>query len=152
MPSIRDLTLALSDMKVFSKVDIKDAFNQCLINPECRHLTAFSTQWGTYQYCRLNMGLAIDSELFQQVMTENLKHIPNQRLATDDKIVFGRDIEECELYTEMVLKTLAELGVTLSSVGKCEFLKTEITFYGHKISAEGIKSLESKNAGFYGHE
>jgi hypothetical protein len=81
------------------------------------------------------MGLAIDSELFQQVMTENLKHIPNQRLAT-----------------EMVLNTLAELGVTLSSVGKCEFLKTEITFYGHKISAEGIKPLESKNAGFYGHE
>ncbi len=114
MPSIRDLTFALSDMKVFSKVDIKDTFNQCLIKPECRHLTAYSTQWGTYQYCRLNMGLAIASELFQQVMTENLKHIPNQRLATGGIIVFGRVIEECKLYTEMMLKTLADPRVNAS--------------------------------------
>lgn len=147
MPSIRDLTYSLSGMTVFSKVDIKDAFNQCSIADRCRHLTAFSTQWGTYQYCRLNMGLAIASELFQQIMTEKLKHIPNQRLATDDIIVYGKDKQECAKYTDMVLETLAELGVTLS-VSKCEFLKSEITFYGHKISANGLTPLKEKMEDF----
>jgi hypothetical protein len=147
MPSIRDLTYALTGMKKFSKVDIKDAFNQCSLELKCRPLTAFSTQWGTYQYCRLNMGLAIASELFQQTLTEMLKNIPNQKLATDDIIVYGRTAEECQLYTDRVLVTLNELGVTLST-DKCEFIKDEITFYGHKISADGIKPLEAKMKDF----
>jgi hypothetical protein len=93
------------------------------------------------------MGLAIASELFQQIMTEKLKHIPNQRLATDDIVVYGKDKQECAKYTDMVLETLAELGVTLS-VSKCEFLKSEITFYGHKISANGLTPLKEKMEDF----
>lgn len=147
MPSIRDLTFELNGMNVFSKIDIKDAFNQCSISEDSRNFTAFSTQWGTFRYCRLNMGLAIASELFQQIMTEKLKLIPHQRLATDDIIVYGRNREECQKYTNMALDTLNDLGVTLS-VNKCEFLKSEITFYGHKISSEGIRPLEEKMADF----
>ena len=55
------------------------------------------------------------TELFQQTFTEMLKNIPNQKLATDDIIVYGRTAEECQLYTDMILVTLNELGVTLST-------------------------------------
>jgi hypothetical protein len=79
------------------------------------------------------MGLAIASELFLLTFTEMLKNISNQKLATDDIIVYGRTAEECQLYTDMILVTLNELGVTLST-DKCEFIKDEIKFYGHKKS------------------
>ena len=146
MPSIRDLTYELNGMTVFSKVDIRDAFNQILLSEKSKILTAFSTQWGTYWYSRLNMGLAIASELFQQIMTEKLKHIPNQRLATDDIIIYGRNMSETTHYLKMVLDQLNNMGVTLNK--KCEFLKPEITFYGHRISADGIVPLEHKMQDF----
>ena len=143
MPSIKTLTYALNGMKVFSKIDLKDAFNQILIAKHCRHLTAFSTPWGVFWYSRLNMGLAISSELFQTIMTDLLSDIPNQKLATDDIIVFAKNVAECQDITTRVLARLNEVGATVSKE-KCEFLKGEIIFYGHKISKDGLSPVESK--------
>jgi hypothetical protein len=81
-------------MVCFSKIDLKDAFNQVIIDRSCRNLTAFSTPWGTFRYCRLNMGLSIASELFQSILTDILQHIPQQKLGTDDIIVYGKDYED----------------------------------------------------------
>jgi transposase InsO family protein len=143
MPSVKTLTYALNGMKVFSKIDLRDAFNQILIARKCRHLTAFSTPWGVFWYCRLNMGLAISSELFQTIMTDILRDIPNQKIATDDIIVYGKDNKECLESTVEVLKRLNEVGATINPE-KCEYLKNEITFYGYRISKDGMQPVESK--------
>jgi transposase InsO family protein len=42
-----------------------------------------------------------------------------------------------------VLKRLEEVGITLN-VDKCEFNKRELTFYGLKMSSEGIRPTEDK--------
>jgi hypothetical protein len=143
MPSIATLTHELNGMSWFSKVDLRDAFNQVCISILSRNLTAFSTPWGTFRYCRLNMGLAIASEIFQNILTDILRHIPNQNLATDDIIVYGSTHDECKRYTIMVLEALEKVGATLSN-GKCRFMEREIEFFGHTISAQGLKPLECK--------
>ena len=143
MPSIKTLTHELNGMVCFSKIDLKDAFNQVIIDRSCRNLTAFSTPWGTFRYCRLNMGLSIASELFQSILTDILQHIPQQKLATDDIIVYGKDFDDCKRITVMVLEALSKAEATLSA-DKCEFMKSEITFFGHTISAKGLKQLECK--------
>lgn len=129
MPSVKTLTHELNGMSVFSKIDLRDAFNQILIADGSRQLTAFTTPWGIFRYCRLNMGLAIASEIFQNILSDILKHIPHQKLATDDIIVYGKDVAECEKYTRMVLEALSQVDATLSE-DKCEFMKNEISFFG----------------------
>jgi hypothetical protein len=143
MPSIKTLTHELNGMTCFSKVDLKDAFNQVVIDKGSRNLTAFSTPWGVFRYCRLNMGLAIASELFQSILMDILRHIPHQQLATDDIIVYGKDYVECEKYTVMVLEALKSVEATLNEE-KCIFMAKEISFFGHKISKDGIQPLECK--------
>ena len=143
MPSIKTLTHELSGMACFSKIDLKDAFNQVLISEGSRNLTAFSTPWGVFRYCRLNMGLSIASELFQNILGDILRHIPNQKLATDDIIVYGIDYKECEKYTLMVLDALKAAEATLSEE-KCVFMAPEVSFFGHKISKDGLQPLECK--------
>lgn len=147
MPSVRELSHDLNGMQFFSKVDIKDAFNQILIRKEDRHFTTFSTPWGLYWYNRLNMGLSIASELFQSIMSDKLKHIPNCKQATDDIIVYGHTYEEARENLLLVLVVLDELELTVNKK-KCVFLKREIDFYGMKISSKGLKPLEPKMTEF----
>lgn len=143
MPSITTLTHELNGMAWFSKIDLKDAFNQVSISERSRNCTAFSTPWGTFRYCRLNMGLSIASELFQSILMDVLQHIPHQKLATDDIIVYGSTREECKKYSIMVLDALNRVGATLGK-DKCIFMAKEIQFFGHIISADGLKPMESK--------
>ena len=143
MPSIKTLTYELNGMKCFSKIDFQDAFNQVSIHDDSRDLTAFSTPWGVFRYCRLNMGLNVASELFQTILSDILRHIPNQKLATDDIIAYGIDEEDCKKTMILILDTLSK-SRGYPEQSKCEFLKSEITFFGHKISANGIKPLEYK--------
>ena len=121
MPSITTLTHELNGMSFFSKIDLKDAFNQVSISERSRNATAFSTPWGTFRYCRLNMGLSVASELFQSILTDVLQHIPHQKLATDDIIVYGTTWEECRKFSVMVLEALDKVGATLSK-DKCIFM------------------------------
>ena len=130
-------------MAWFSKVDLNDAFNQVSISQASRNLTAFSTPWGTFRYCRLNMGLSIASEIFQSILTDILQHIPNQKLATDDVIIYGKSYEECKKFTLMVLDALNKVGATVSKE-KCKFMEKEIQFFGHVISDKGLRPLECK--------
>ena len=143
MPSIKTITYELNGMRCFSKIDMRDAFNQIALSQSCRNLTAFTTPWGVYVYTRLNMGLAIASELFQMIMTDLLRECNQKAVATDDIIVWGKDYDDCLFHTEKVLRKLCEAGATLSG-DKCRFMQDEIEFYGHKISKDGLVPLESK--------
>ena len=61
-------------------------------------------------------------------------------VATDSDI---SDVESHEKFLFPVLQKLQDAGVTLN-MEKCEFLKPEITFVGHKINAQGISADEKK--------
>jgi hypothetical protein len=128
MPSISTLKYDLNGMKYFSKVDIRDAFLTIELDDQSKNLTIFSTPWGLYRYKRLNMGLCVASELFQETLTSKLAGLTNVKVAMDDILVFGHTQAEHEEALEALLKRLVELNLTVGEA-KCEFSKTEITFY-----------------------
>jgi len=143
MPSISTLKYDLNGMKYFSKVDIRDAFLTIELDDESKNLTIFSTPWGLYRYKRLNMGLCVASELFQETLTSKLAGLKNVKVAMDDILVFGRTQAEHDEALEALLKRLVELNLTVGEA-KCEFSKTEITFYGMIISKDGIRPKKQK--------
>ena len=77
MPSVQALSYDLNGNKWFSKVDIRDAFNQIELDEESKILTTFVTPWGLYRYLRLNMGLCVASEIFQEILSSKLADLKN---------------------------------------------------------------------------
>ena len=120
IPTVKDITLELTDAKVFSKLDLAQAYHQISLSQDCRQITTFSTHCGLYRYCRLNYGTNASAELFQhqlQTMSEGIKGVRN---IADDIIIFASD---CKQYDEALAKCLDRLeqnGLTLN-FGKCKF-------------------------------
>lgn len=60
----------------------------------------------------------------------------------DDILIIGVTIEEHNRYLKTVLRTIRDSCLKLNKA-KCHFVKLEIQYFGHKISAEGMK-LDSR--------
>ena len=43
MPTLNDFKTAVNGAKYFSKIDLKQAYHQVELEPECRFITTFST-------------------------------------------------------------------------------------------------------------
>ena len=48
LPLLQDITTMISGSKIFSKIDLKDAFNQILVILSQRYLTAFKCKFGVF--------------------------------------------------------------------------------------------------------
>jgi len=57
LPTIEDFLPHLGKGKVFTKLDVKNAFHQVEISEESREITTFITKKGLYRYKRLMFGI-----------------------------------------------------------------------------------------------
>lgn len=57
IPNAKDLSDQLSGANIFSKVDLRDAFNQIWIRPGNKWKTAFKTRQGLFEYLVMPFGL-----------------------------------------------------------------------------------------------
>jgi len=131
-----DIMHSVNGAKFFSKIDLNQGYHQVELSPESRHVTAFSTHKGIYQYKRLNFGINCSSGIYQNVIHQLLSGLPKQENLSDDIIVCGDSLEECDRNTTAVLRRLEEQGCTVNE-DKCEFCVPELVFFGLKLSSEG---------------
>ena len=50
LPNIKEMHVRLRGAKVYTKLDLRDGFNNILVRPEDQHKTAFRTRYGHFQY------------------------------------------------------------------------------------------------------
>jgi hypothetical protein len=65
---VEQLKHDLNGAKLFSQIDLKDAFYQLLLNEESKCLTAFSTPWGLKCSTRLVQGATPLSSICHEVL------------------------------------------------------------------------------------
>ena len=65
-PTIDDLIHRLNGAKVFSKIDLRPGYHQLELDEKSRHITAFCTHLGVFQYKRVNFGINTAAEIFQK--------------------------------------------------------------------------------------
>lgn len=153
LPRIEDQIDQLSGSKYFTSLDLTSGYYQIPIKPDCRHLTAFVTPDGLYQFKRMPFGLVNAPSIFQRTITKALSaKIPNanfeqqekQALAyMDDLIITSKNIQEGLEKLENTFKLLNNANLTLN-VQKCFFFQTSIDYLGYEISYEGIRPGKSK--------
>ena len=93
------------------------------------------------------MGINAASEAFQYALQNALRGVKGVLNLVDDILVFGTTREEHDLALRSCLDRLQECGLTLNK-DKCDFLKTEIDFYGVNFSKEGVKPDPKKIEAF----
>ncbi|UYV77596.1 K02A2.6-like, partial [Cordylochernes scorpioides] len=143
VPAAADLQVNLAGGKVFSKLDLKDAYQQLVVDEETAELLAINTHKGLFKVNRLPFGVSCAPGIFQRRMESLIAKIPGVVVYLDDILVTGKDEMEHDLRLREVLKSIQRMGLTLKKE-KCEFKKSLLIFLGCRIDAEGIHPTEEK--------
>ena len=110
------------------------------MNEKSKKYTAFSTPQGHFQFNRMPFGLKNAPATFQRLMDRALTGLVGKYCLVylDDIVIFGKTIQEHNENLAIVFQRLRELGLKLQP-DKCEFVKPELEYLGHVVSAEGVK-------------
>ena len=140
LPRIDDLLDRLQGATVFSKLDLAQGYHQVRIAPGDVHKTAFTTQFGHYEFRVMPFGLCNAPATFQRLMNSTLSPYMGKfcMVYLDDIIVFSKDQDSHLQHLDQVLQALEDAGLR-TQTSKCAFGMTELAFLGHLVSAGQIK-------------
>lgn len=140
LPNIVDILDSLSGAMYFSHLDLNQGYYQLNLKTDSRKLTAFTTHTGQYQLTRLPMGLKTSPSCFSRAMTIAMAGLNHEKCLVyqDDLICFGRNLDIHNKNLIDIFLRLRKVNLKLNPA-KCNFLKKEVLYLGHVVSAEGIK-------------
>jgi len=114
------MIMDLNGSKVFSKVNLRNGYNQLDLSEYIGHITTFIAQVGLRRYNCLGFGVSSAAEIFQNTLSNAREGLVGVRNISDDIIVFGRNQEEHDKRLCKLFELLTERNLTLSK-SKCEF-------------------------------
>lgn len=138
LPSPEQIFTGLSGKKIFSKIDLTDAFFQIELDEKAKRLLTINTHMGLFTVNRLQQGVKTAPGIFQELMAKMLSGVSGAFALIDDIILGGANEEEHREILLEVLSRIQDYGFKLK-VEKCEFGQTSICFCGHVIDPEGIR-------------
>ena len=141
LPRIDDLLASLGKGKIFSKLDLANAYRQLALEDESKKYVTIMTHKGLYRYNRLPFGVASVPAIFQRTMENLLRDISNVVVYLDDILISGSTEAEHLHTLDRVMSRLEEHGLHLK-LSKCVFMAPSVEYLGHHISADGIRPAE----------
>ena len=143
IPKVEDLFTSLSGEKLFSKIDLSQAYQQVPLEESSRKYVVINTHKGLLQYTRLPFGVSSAPGIFQRVMETILQGIPGVIVYIDNILIAGANEEEHLQRLDEVLTRLEKAGLRAHR-SKCEFMVKSVTFLGHRIDGDGLHPLSDK--------
>lgn len=140
LPRIDDLLDQLRGAKVFSSLDLQSGYHQIRITEEDVPKTAFRTPFGHFQFKVLCFGLTNAPATFQHAMNTAFRDCLGKFVLVylDDILVFSENEQEHLEHLRHVLDILRQQKY-YAKMSKCEFMKSEVPFLGHLVSASGVR-------------
>jgi hypothetical protein len=147
LPRIEDLFTYLTFATIFTVLDLTSGYYQVAMSPESQKYTAFSCEFGFYEYKVMPMGLTNACATFQRLMNSVL----NDLLGTvclvylDDIIIFSQNIEEHKRHVRMVVDRLRANNLKIK-LSKCKIARRCIQYLSHIIEGGTIRANPEKIA------
>jgi hypothetical protein len=145
LPRIDDNLDALTGSRWFSTLDLASGYWQVAMHPDDKPKTAFCTRYGLYQWRVMPFGLCNAPSTFERLMEQVLTGLQWEvaLLYLDDVIVFSTDLPQHLQRLRMVFDRIRSAHLQLKPK-KCHLFKSEVSFLGHVVSAEGVTTEENK--------
>lgn len=140
LPNIQETLSQLGSARYFSVVDMASGFWQIEMDPTDKEKTAFNTTNGHYQWTRMPMGLVNSPAVWQRTADVVLEGLVGQvcHVYMDDIVIYSETFDQHMKDVESVLRRLRGAGLKLKPK-KCQFLKAEVKYLGHMVSAAGVR-------------
>lgn len=134
----------LREAKIYTKLDLRSAYNLIRIREGDEWKMAFLITRGHYEYLVMPYGLANTPAVFQSFINEIFRNLLNQYVVAyiDDIIIYSKS-EADHISHVTVLTRLFENQLCVKAE-KCKFHVKQTTFLGYKITYQGFKMYESK--------
>ena len=143
MPNIHDMQAVLGGCRIFSKVDLKAAFQQLLMDEKSQEMCTVNTHLGLFRPKRLPFGIASSPALWQQTMDRIFNGLPGVFCFIDDILVAGRDEKEHRDRLVAVLSRLRDKGIRIKKE-KCQFHVGSVEYLGFRVDGEGVHKTQEK--------
>jgi transposase InsO family protein len=139
IPLISEHLDCLATAEIFTKLDLKGAYNLLRIAAGHEWKTAFRTRYGSFEYLVMPFGLCNAPSTFQRLMNHILGDLLDLSVVVylDDILIFSRQTSDHARHVKEVLQRLRNNRL-YCALEKCEFHTTEVEFLGYRISPGGI--------------
>ena len=140
IPRIDELLARPSKAKIFTKFDIRSAFNRIRMDPASEEYTTFRTRYGTYKCKVLPFGLCNGPATYQRYMNDVLiDYLDDFCIAyLDDILIYSEDAASHEKHVKLVLERLRAAGLQVD-IKKSEFHVTRTKYLGYVLTNKGIE-------------
>ena len=147
LPLIGDLIDKLQDATVYTKIDLRGAYNLIRISPGEEWKTAFRCRYGLFEYRVMPFGLTNAPASFQHLMNHVFHDLLDKNVIVylDDILIYSRSMEEHTQHVKDVLARLQQ-NKLYAKHEKCEFHASKVEFLGFVISPSGVSMDSNKVA------
>ncbi|MBW0556726.1 hypothetical protein O181_096441 [Austropuccinia psidii MF-1] len=139
------LLTVFNGSSIFSKIDLRGAYNLLRIKEGDEHLTYFRTKYGSYEYLDMPFGLTNTPDSFQNLVNDMFYDLLDIYVVgyLDDIMVFSKSEEEHVTHVSTVLSRLRANNL-FAKACKCLFHVSSVEYLGYFVSSEGIKMDQAK--------
>ena len=139
LPLIPEMLDRLHRAKIFTKIDLRNAYHQVRVKARDEWKTAFRCREGHFEYQVCPQGPTNAPAMFQHFMNDILRaHLDLTAVGIlDDVIIFSEDPSLHVQHVRSILQILRDNRL-YAKVEKCEFDKDHMTFVGYMVSKSGI--------------
>ena len=135
--SVDEITAKLQGMTVFTIVDFKKGYWMVVLHPDSRKLTCKALPFGRFQWTCLPMGTVVAQDIFQSKLDAIFVGMKGVTGIADDMIIAGKDEMEHDRNFQTFMEKCMENNLTLNAE-KIQFKQSQVSFYGHIWSENGI--------------
>lgn len=133
----------LAHSRVFSQIDLKDAYLQIPVDEEASRMLTINTHRGLFAFNRLCPGVKPAAGIFQQMMDKIFADLDFVKTYFDDIMVHTPDMRKHVEVLQEVFTRLRKFNIR-ARWEKCHFFQSEIKFLGIIVDAVGLRPNPEK--------
>ncbi len=145
LPLISDLLDAPRKARIYTKIDLRHAYNLVRIAPGDEWKTAFRTRYGSFEWRVMPFGLSNAPAAFQRFVNDIFADLLDVCVVVylDDILIYSNNPADHRKHVKEVLRRLRKHQL-YARADKCEFHTESVEYLGYILSAEGLTMSTDK--------
>lgn len=140
LPDLHNSFTWFAGARWFTVLDLNQAYYQIPLTEDCKHVTAFCTDWNLFEFNRVPFGLATGAAVLSRLLDYVLGDLKLSCVFNylDDLVIYSSTFEEHLDHLSLVFHKLREAGLTVKP-SKITLARNQVSFLGHLVSGESIR-------------